>query len=319
MKVLILPDTKGWAMDRIADGLISIFPDVEWDKKYYDREEYQRINWGIYDVCYVMIADCLPKGEHDFERFRVSFHGGPFVERQARHLVNTGLSNRVRLSSVDAQSVRRLRAIGIELKCDFTPYGIDTNHFKPDLKKKSRNTFTCGWAGWAGYLMNKQAYQRRGYWIMEAWDELNNGALDGFRLKIAGGLSRFPEQVEMFNKLFPKIDCKCYEPEQMVAYYNSLDVYLAPDRQAGGPIPVLEAGACGVPIVFTDCGFCGDFLIPDVHGIRVLTYEEFRDAIVTLAGDRAKCKKMGALLQRDLAGHRTWEAVKQYWENFLFK
>ncbi|WZB73295.1 glycosyltransferase family 4 protein [Achromobacter xylosoxidans] len=40
----------------------------------------------------------------------------------------------------------------------------------------------------------------------------------------------------------------------MPAYYNSLDLYVCPSAIEGTPNPVLEAMACGVPVISTDVG-----------------------------------------------------------------
>ena len=48
---------------------------------------------------------------------------------------------------------------------------------------------------------------------------------------------------------------------EMNDYYNSLDVYVCASEIEGTPNPVLEAMACGVPIISTDVG-----IVPEVFG-----------------------------------------------------
>lgn len=55
----------------------------------------------------------------------------------------------------------------------------------------------------------------------------------------------------------------------MPAWYRGLDVYLVSSRYEGGPMPALEAAACGIPIVAPRVGFI-DALIAE--GARVVTY-----------------------------------------------
>ncbi|WZB62594.1 glycosyltransferase [Achromobacter xylosoxidans] len=47
----------------------------------------------------------------------------------------------------------------------------------------------------------------------------------------------------------------------MPAYYNSLDLYVCPSAIEGTPNPVLEAMACGVPVISTDVG-----IVPEAFG-----------------------------------------------------
>ena len=49
--------------------------------------------------------------------------------------------------------------------------------------------------------------------------------------------------------------------ESMPDYYNSIDVYVCASTQEGTPNPILEAMACGVPIISTDVG-----VVPEVFG-----------------------------------------------------
>lgn len=48
--------------------------------------------------------------------------------------------------------------------------------------------------------------------------------------------------------------------EQMQTIYNAMDVLLSTGYTEGGPLPVLEALAAGVPVISKDYGFASDFL-----------------------------------------------------------
>lgn len=50
---------------------------------------------------------------------------------------------------------------------------------------------------------------------------------------------------------------------QMVDYYSSIDVYVCPSLHEGTPNPVLEAMACGVPVISTDVGVVRDVFGPE--------------------------------------------------------
>lgn len=49
--------------------------------------------------------------------------------------------------------------------------------------------------------------------------------------------------------------------ERMVDYYNSIDIYVCASDMEGTPNPVLEAMACGVPVISTDVG-----IVPQLFG-----------------------------------------------------
>ena len=43
--------------------------------------------------------------------------------------------------------------------------------------------------------------------------------------------------------------------DKMPDFYNSLDIYVCTAKTEGGPNPIIESMACGVPIISTDVGF----------------------------------------------------------------
>ena len=54
--------------------------------------------------------------------------------------------------------------------------------------------------------------------------------------------------------------------KDVVRYYSVLDVYLITSRTEGGPKLVLEAFACGIPVVSTRVGMCADLIDDSVNG-----------------------------------------------------
>jgi hypothetical protein len=196
----------------------------------------------------------------------------------------------------------------------FTPQGVDTDYFN---QEKINNNFVCGYAGWIQYLMDDakkaQKDHRRGHWIINAQRILD------FNLSIAGGLKNLGgsvSKIKGFNS-GRNVKAALYEKEDMKEYYSELSCYLVPDKFAGGPLPVLEAGAMGIPVVCTDAGLCGDFIENGFHGLVVKTYDEFVRAIKWMRNHPKEREEMGKNLQSYIRKNRTWEAVAPYWEKFF--
>jgi len=193
----------------------------------------------------------------------------------------------------------------------FTPHGVNMEDYYQD---NIREDFVCGYAGWARYLLDAQRDHRRGYWIMEAQKNL------GFNLNIAGGIPKYNKKdIKTIRAGFPsdKIKVMAVEHDKMRDFYSGISCYLVPDKFAGGPMPVLEAGSMGIPVVCTDAGLCGDIIEDGVHGRVVSTYAEFENAIAWMRDHPAKRKQMGLNLQEYIRKNRTWEAVAPYWSKFL--
>lgn len=313
-------------------------------------------DYDEYDLIYVMLPSYLPDGLNDYSKICTSFHGGPGSEPQADKIQRMGLEDmkisyvsyqtrcRVEVAYKSSQAfprfteekvirkklaLRETDELNLMVKNDvqykaayvkhgfnlqnlhFTPYGVDTDYFN---QEEIKGKFTCGYAGWARYLLNAQKDHRRGHWIINSWRMEE----DKYDLSIAGGLSKYGNadilRLMMQN---PGIRAGLYDRDTIKGYYKDLSCYLVPDKYAGGPMPVLEAGAMGIPVVTTDCGHCGDFIEHGVHGIMVDSFNEFRHAIRWMKDHPLKRRQMGENLKQYIRQHRTWDAVAPYWESFF--
>lgn len=55
-------------------------------------------------------------------------------------------------------------------------------------------------------------------------------------------------------------NCRVIQHSKMPEYYNSIDIYVCASRTEGHPAPILEAMACGLPIISTDVGIVSEVL-----------------------------------------------------------
>jgi D-inositol-3-phosphate glycosyltransferase len=68
--------------------------------------------------------------------------------------------------------------------------------------------------------------------------------------------------VQAINKVFtPQV--------QMCKLYNALDCYWVVSRVEGGPLPLLEAMSCAVPVVTSDVGMARDVVHDGVNGLMI--------------------------------------------------
>ena len=80
---------------------------------------------------------------------------------------------------------------------------------------------------------------------------------------------------------------------QIPLYLNAADIFVLPTLAEGCCNAIIEAMACGLPIVSSDCSFNDDILFPD-NSIRVnpMNIRELREAILLLKEDRMLREKM---------------------------
>ena len=105
--------------------------------------------------------------------------------------------------------------------------------------------------------------------------------------------------------------------EQMPNYYNDIDIYVCASRTEGHPDPVLEAMACGVPVISTDVG-----IVPEVFGqkqkkfIIKRTKEELKDRIIELIKNKQKLKELS---EENLTRIKewSWDKKAEQFKNFF--
>jgi glycosyltransferase involved in cell wall biosynthesis len=93
--------------------------------------------------------------------------------------------------------------------------------------------------------------------------------------------------------------------ESMPHYYSELDVLICASRHEGTPNPVLEAMACGVPVLSTDVGIVDEAFGPEQA--QFVLRERTTDALVKLIRqlyeDRSRLR---TLSQENLKSVRAW-------------
>lgn len=153
----------------------------------------------------------------------------------------------------------------------FTPNSVDGELFhptRPDAAFRERLGLGEGpVVGFVGELRHKKGAQ----FVLDAFRHV--ASAHPVQLVIAGTI-RTEERLllERFLEdepdLAPRVRLCSYlhAPEELNALYNSLDVLLSPSLWEGMPNAVLEAMACGRPVLASDAGGIPDLLIPGETG-----------------------------------------------------
>lgn len=159
--------------------------------------------------------------------------------------------------------------------------GVDTALFCPRTGRRERSRpsdpLVVGWVGNADW--GAPGHDHKGFHsiVRPAIERLA-----GTRLQVRG---HFAERT--------------LEPipyEAMPDYYAQIDVLVCASLSEGTPQPVLQAMACGVPIVSTDVGIVRDAFGPLQAGyiLRERSVDALSEALARLAGEPETMKAMGA-------------------------
>jgi glycosyltransferase involved in cell wall biosynthesis len=105
--------------------------------------------------------------------------------------------------------------------------------------------------------------------------------------------------------------------EKMRDYYNEIDVYICASDIEGTPNPVLEAMACGVPVISTDVG-----IVPEVFASHQQEFifdrsqSDLEEKLTKLAQNVVLRRKLAAENLKQI-GHFTRKKESEKWHHFF--
>lgn|GEM_PF-1468095 len=138
------------------------------------------------------------------------------------------------------------------------PNWIDTEHFKPnpDIQKHPRQICFVG----------RFHPQKAPFDLLDAVKQIPDVEL----IMIGGGMLQDQIEAKVKAEQIPATIYSRVDNDTLAEHYNRAAVYVLPTRYEGGsPKTLLEAMACGVPVVSTDGFGVNEAFKNGVHGIKV--------------------------------------------------
>lgn len=227
-KVLLMPNFPGWAFDHIAQGIKkhgSLDYDILYEKDYreYRGRDLPGQVWDDYDRI-ILFAPWMHWTNTPLDRTICIFH-----EAFEMDGYNTGQYYKAFVTSDISYEHIKDKSNVVKVQA-----GIDFDNFYPlDRKKHGR---VVGWVGAYSGHVEKKGYEEF-YKPLSEWFTLN---------------PHTKEDDYIEGDYFQGIR----------EYYASIDVLTCTSSWEGYPLGVLEASACGVPVVSTRVGIVPE-IIPE--------------------------------------------------------
>ena len=288
-RVLFLCDKKDWAFDIVAHNLIA-----QLKGKYQFTVKYVRdspsINEEEYDIIYVFFW-----GERYHKKFvtdaskivkEISSHRWEKEEKYGKHTSQEAFDRYMSDASVLVATSERLRRSFEDVSTDVLhyPLGIDPKIFKQ--KTTHKGLLRVGWAG----NMNDAKKGVKEVLIPACREK-------GIELLTAGGDKSI---------------------EEMVGFYQSLDIICVASTEEGTPLPLIEAMACGCFPICTDVGIVPEIITHQDNGLIVdRSIEGFIKALNWCEKNTDFVRDKGVENSNFIRTHRTWENSATFFDEVM--
>lgn len=189
-----------------------------------------------------------------------------------------------------ADTARQSSLLG-RFAVDVIPYGLDTDVFRPRDRLIARSVLEIPEdARVILFIADSIANRRKGFGLLlKALETL--GDLSNLWLLSIGQGENFG-QLPLPHRRLPFID----DDRLLSVFYSAADVFVIPSIQDNLPNTVLEAMACGLPVVGFDVGGIPDMVRSGRNGqlVEVGETSAMADAIRMILGDPDRRREMGA-------------------------
>ena len=101
---------------------------------------------------------------------------------------------------------------------------------------------------------------------------------------------------------------------ELIDLFKSINVYVSTANTEGGPMGVLEAMACGIPVVVTNTGFAGDIIKHGVNGF-IIPFQNptaLKDRLEWIKNNYEEAMAIGENGRKTVAKYGPEEFSKQY-------
>lgn len=288
-KILIVVDTPGWALDRTADNIIRRLSHLYTFEKVFNDQAVQAVQKKNFDLLYLTYW-------RQFHDAGITMHDLPAAITGIRSHFKWDSGKDLPPSSDMIAEINRYRAVNVPSKILFhifkdrhpalfyTPHGVDETVFKPSINQFSspQGKLVIGWAGSKRNHPGKRGLKDL---LVPALNKL-----EGITLKTAAREDKWRTQ------------------EEMVAFYQSLDAYICTSRTEGGPHPLLEAAACGIPLISTSVGLAPELINSNENGLIIeRNILSIQKALTALRDHPGRRHRMGQSAREIIEKSWTWD------------
>jgi glycosyltransferase involved in cell wall biosynthesis len=208
---------------------------------------------------------------------------------------------------LDMVEASQLMHAGVDTRV--VPNGVDTRVFAPGDRNAARAELglpqDAAVALFAAKGLASSAFKGFGT-LTQALEVLGGRALGRRAVFVALGEEEPARHFGDVEVVFPAFET---DPARVALYYRAADVYVHPARAENLPLAIIEAMACGIPVIASNVGGIPELVRPGQTGLLVAPDDALAlaAAIEDLLGDEERRLRMGAAAVDRVREHFTLE------------
>lgn len=212
----------------------------------------------------------------------------------------------------------------LQLIGDGSSNGVDVERFSPgpsDVRDRLGLPAEAIVLGFVGRLTRDKGLPE----LLEAFDTILD-AEPAAHLILVGWFDVAEDALSVDLRLriecHPRIHCTGFVVDT-APYYRVMDLMILPTRREGFPNVVLEAAACGIPVITTIATGSRDSVVPEVTGLLIPPGypEAISEAVLKLLRDPARRRLMGeaarAWVIEHFSNHRVLGLITAFYKSLL--
>lgn len=321
MKILIVVDSVFWVTGTMAEQIRRRFQEFDiLVCSYFSLKEILQENQGRFPEAVDLVHYFI--NAYSNENYPV-FHGEAAIISTIHHVEDESdvfpLTYSDAVQTVCLEWHRFLEEKGAKSSdlC-LIPNGIDCEMFRPARSRREalklrakynipKEAFVVGFSA----KRSSNTSDRKGVDVLEELVTTNSAKRDGLWWVIRG-----PGWQDLVDRLQSEGAPVTYLPfmlpgRELAESYRLMDAYVVTSRIEGGPVPLMEAMATGLPVVSTRVGTALDVIEEGVNGFLApfgdATY--FMKTLSRLQAEPDRCREIGQCARRSIAEKYSWGKV----------
>ncbi len=220
--------------------------------------------------------------------------------------------------TVSTQWQQYLTQLGItETHQALVPFGVDTNTFCPpqdEARLKMRKTFSfpkdAFVLGFSSRRISNMNDRKGVICFLQALKNLHQQLPNLATLIIGPGWQALAKNIRQQGILCTQAPYEMTH-EHVAKFYSAMDIFWVTSRIEGGPVPLLEAMACGIPSISTPVGAALDLIHDSKNGFIVSfdSPELFVNRSLQLSQNAVLRSAIGNEARKTIVQKRQWSHV----------